>query len=179
MALCVNLVCFAAFCNGSSKVTPPRGLGLSHSPPHFPTLSPYIYSPPFTLSACERCHGAAWEQKLCPHHCTNSPGVIKLSCFSYFADGYFHPEPYLVMRFVVSQEECDTHTNTLVQVTQSVSFLSGETNGIQVKIWCVAVRVAHWSSEALHDQVDQVIFATALPACWGRHFIQSWECLFI
>lgn len=51
-----GLVYFAASCYSNSKVTPPRGLGLFHLPPYVLTLSSYIYLPPHTFSACERCH---------------------------------------------------------------------------------------------------------------------------
>lgn len=54
-------------------------------------------------------------KKLRLHPSMNSLSLIKLSCFSHFADGYFHFKLHLVMKFVVSQEEF-THTHSHIHM---------------------------------------------------------------
>lgn len=128
-----GLVYFAASCYSSSEVTPHRGIRTLPftSIPSSPYLLTFICRRTHPQPV-ESCHVGAKNE--CPHHCTNSLSLIKLSCFSYFADGYFHSQPHLVMKFVVSQEECNTHThtNTHLHTHTSLSFLVCETNGTQV-----------------------------------------------
>lgn len=132
-------------CQAFCILQPPATVALTWH--HLGSWDSSIYlhsSSPYLLTfICHRTHsrpvkGAIWEQKLCPHHCTNRLSLIKLSCFSDFADGYFHCEPHLVMKFVVSQEECYTqfHTHTNTQI-QSISSLLGGTNSIRrLKMVC-------------------------------------------
>lgn len=117
-------------CQAFCILQPPATVALTWH--HLGSWDSSIYlhsSSPYLLTfICHRTHsrpvkGAIWEQKLCLHHCTNRLSLIKLSCFSDFADGYFHCEPHLVMKFVVrrnvthsfTQKHTHKHTNTINQ----------------------------------------------------------------
>lgn len=51
------------------------------------SLSAHMHLP---AKQCGRLRAATREQKLCPLGCTNRLSLIKLSCSSDLADGYFH-----------------------------------------------------------------------------------------
>lgn len=79
----------AASCSGSTAVSPPG----EFRPPHFTPANVLllICSHAFAgKTPCGRLRAATREQKLCPLGCTNRLSLIKLSCSSDLADGYFH-----------------------------------------------------------------------------------------
>lgn len=124
---------FAASCYSGAEVTPPRESGHFHLPPYLLSPSSFIYPPAVCVLSLQ--NGAIGEQKWCLHHCTNRLSLIKLSCFSYFADGYFHSERRLVMKFIVSQEECYKRTHTQIQSISFLSWWNRQNWGLKVARW--------------------------------------------
>lgn len=141
--ICQACCVVPASCSGSTAVSPPGEFG----PPHFTLANVLLLICSHAFAGetpCGLLKAATQEQKLCPLGCTNRPSLIKLSCSSDLADGYFHCWATSCNE-IWSQSGGMWHTHTHTQI-ESVGFPLGGSNSRQVRSWCVYLRVFYWSS---------------------------------